>query len=191
MGSSLFIGRFDRSALRKVARDYVAASSDLAPADQAALCKAWERAPKEVAYVDALNLASIVLFLKHTAELEGVAVKGTGENSRWRHLPYWIYSHWLPVRTAEARVVEGLEAAPLFFGSAYALLDDLAAIAALSPLKLGTTPPYFELMLADPREFYDLTLAPFEDQTTIQWIWRALFEGAQLSIKHNAPLRSA
>jgi hypothetical protein len=42
---------------------------------------------------------------------------------------------------------------PVFFGSAYGLLANLADIAAASPHRLGTIPEHFELMRANRRAF--------------------------------------
>jgi len=46
-------------------------------------------------------------------------------------------------------------------------------------------------MRTDPKAFYKLSLEPFHHQTTLQWIWSALFDGANLAIIHNSPLWSA
>jgi len=106
------------------------------PAEQqAALCEVWDNAP-ETDGICALSLASITLFLKHAAQLEGI-VTDTSENSRWRCLPYRIYQPLAPLRSTESRVWEDECGCPMFFGSAYRLLDNLAEIAALSPAGVG------------------------------------------------------
>ena len=92
---------------------------------QVALLQAWDGAPEEMAYFDALNEASKTAFLTHAAKLEGL--KDSSEvqkRSRWRHLPHWIESYWLPVRSDTA--TDG----PVFFGSTYGLLTNLADMAA-------------------------------------------------------------
>src|SRR5262249_15506173 len=43
-------------------------------------------------------------------------------------------------------------------------------------------------MRTDSKAFYKLSLEPFHHQTTLQWIWSALFDGANLAIIHNSPL---
>jgi len=187
MSSSLIVGRLPSTEALDGASAYLAQALD-APATkpvQAELCKAWDAAPEELASIDALNLASISAFLDHTAKLEGLADANEAlERSRWPHLPYWIESYWLPVRGGT------MLHEPVFFGSAYGLLDNLADIAALSPRGLSTVPPHFELMRTDPRAFYALKLDAFDEATMLQWIWRALFEAATLSVNRNVPMWS-
>ena len=78
----------------------------------------------------------------------------------------------------------------MFFGSAYSLLANLAAISIASPYGLGTVPPHFDLMRTDPSSFYALQLDAFDEPTTLQWVWRALFAAATLSVEQNTPLWS-
>jgi len=88
-------------------------------------------------------------FLNHAVKLEGLKHSGeVQKRSRWRHLPHWIESYWLPVRSDKA--TDG----PVFFGSTHGLLANLADIAAASPHGLGTIPDHFELMRANPKAFY-------------------------------------
>jgi hypothetical protein len=190
MGSTLFVGRLVTEESPQMVRQFLSETSDLPPDQQSALCNAWSQAPEEVAAIDALNLASIELFLSHTAELEAISVQTAIDASRWRQLPYWIYSHWLPVPTNETRLINDAAACPLFFGSAQALLSNLEEIADQSPLQLRTMPPHFDLMRSDPRTFHAIDLG-FDDRTTVQWIWRALFEAATLSVEQNVPMWSA
>jgi hypothetical protein len=188
MGSCLIVGRLPSSTALDGARAYLARALDagLTNHDQAQLCKLWNAAPEEVAYFDFLNVASTCAFLDHTAKLEGFTDANEAlARSRWRHLPYWIESYWLPVRS-DTTSLDG----PVFFGSAYGLLANLAAIATTSPYGLGTVPPHFEMMRTDPRSFYALQLDAFDEQATLQWIWRALFEAATLSVERNIPLWS-
>jgi hypothetical protein len=107
--------------------------------------EAWFAAPEEMAYFDALNDASKTAFLNHAAKLEGL--KDSGEiqkRSRWRHLPHWIESYWLPVRSDTA--TDG----PVFFGSTHGLLANLADIAAASPHNLVTVPEHFRAHASRP-----------------------------------------
>lgn len=43
-------------------------------------------------------------------------------------------------------------------------------------------------MMKDPQEFYKTDLELNSDQDAIRWIWRALYDGATISIRENAPL---
>ncbi len=188
MGSCLIVGRLPGTDALDGTRTYLARASDasLTKLEQAQLCRAWNAAPEEVAYIDALNEASTSAFLNHAAQLEGLPDANEAlTRSRWRHLPYWIESYWLPVRS-DMTYLDGT----VFFGSAHGLLANLTGISEASPYALGTMPPYFELMRSDLRSFHALSLDAFDEQTMLQWVWRALFEAATLSIDQNAPLWS-
>jgi hypothetical protein len=121
--------------------------------------------------------------------LEGLEnINEAMERSRWRHLPYWLESYWLPVQSDMAVVHE--EGFPRFVGSSQALLANLADIAALSPHRLGTVPAHFDLMRSDLRAFYALDPDPVTESESamLQWVWRALFEAATLSVERNVPM---
>ena len=77
---------------------------------------------------------------------------------------------------------------PIFVGSSFGLLDNLADIATRSPHDLGVVPPHFELMRSDPRAFFALQVDAFDERAMLQWIWRALFEAATLSVERNVPM---
>jgi len=187
MGSFLIVGRLPDHVERDDTAAYLSGATDakLTSDAQAALLEAWFAAPEEMAYFDALNEASTTAFLNHAAKLEGL--KDSGEvqkRSRWRHLPHWIESYWLPVRSD--KVIDG----PVFFGSSHGLLANLADIAAASPHGLGTIPEHFELMRADPKAFYALGLDAFDEATMLRWLWRAHFEAATISVERNVPMWS-
>jgi hypothetical protein len=149
-----------------------------APAlDATALCAVWGAA-EEVANIDAMNLASVVLFLDHVAELDGLQNADEAlAKGRWRQLPYWMASCWLPV---EAKVdnQRELDGEPVFIGSAPALLTELAEIAALSPYKLGTVPVQYQTDVDEP----------LDETVTLQWVWRAFFDAATLAVEHKVPM---
>jgi len=192
MGSTLLVvGRLRGRKERDAAAAYVAGASDAALTSNArvALLKAWNVAPAKVACLDALNEASTCAFVEHAAALEGL--KGFNEammRGRWRHLPYWIDSYWLPVRSDTTLIERDKNGWPSFFGSADGLLANLADIAAASPHRLGTVPPHFELMSTNLRAFYALELDAFDETTMLQWVWRALFEAATLCVERNFPM---
>src|SRR3954451_12531750 len=53
--------------------------------------------------IDALNLASVELFLDHAASLEGLRNSAEAiEAGKWRNLPYWIESVWVPLGSSGA-----------------------------------------------------------------------------------------
>ena len=148
MGSFLMVGRLPDHVERDDAVAYLRGATDAALTSdaQAALLQAWYATPEDMAYFDALNDASKTAFLNHAAKLEGL--KDSSEvqkRSRWRHLPHWIESYWLPVRS------DTTTGGPVFFGSAHGLLANLADIAATSPHGLGAVPPHFKLMRTHPR----------------------------------------
>src|SRR5262249_51733022 len=100
MGSFVIVGRLPTRDHHAQARAYLTATSDAAFTDDAPhLIEVWNAAPEQIAYFDALNEASISAFLDHAARLEGLKDADDAlAHSRWRHLPYWIESTWLPVR---------------------------------------------------------------------------------------------
>jgi hypothetical protein len=186
MGLSMAVGQL-LDDLLEGATAYLARASDAALTDaaQAELLNTWAAAPEWVDDFDALNAVSWVAFTDHTARLEGL--KDTEEamtGSRWRHLPYWVYGCWLPVRSDTIYIYEDY----LFVGSAYGLLANLAEIRAASPHDLGVTPPHYALMRTDPRVFYRLNLEAFDEKTMMQWLWRSFFDAASLSIARNVPM---
>jgi len=164
------VGRLTDDVESDDAAAYVSGATDAALTSdaQAVLLRAWYAAPEEMAYFDALNEASTTAFLNHAAKLEGLQDSSEVlKRGRWRHLPHWIESYWLPVRSD--RATDG----PVFFGSAYGLLANLVDIAAASPQGLGTIPEHFELMRANPKAFYALELDALDEATMLQWVWRA------------------
>jgi hypothetical protein len=184
MGVILNVGRLPDWA-RDGAEGYLAGASDagLTDAARGELVKAWEAASENdisFSFV-ALNDASLSAFLDYAAGLEGLKDGNEAlERSRWRHLPYWLDSFWLPVRS------DAICGEPTFFGSAHGLLANLAEIAAVSPHSLGTIPPYFEQMRADPDKFYFTPLEePMDDKTALQWLWRAYYEAATVAVERN------
>src|SRR5262249_26959155 len=112
------VGRLTDHVESDDAAAYVSGATDAALTSdaQAVLVRAWYAAPEEMAYFDALNEASTTAFLNHAATLGVRQDSSEGlKRSRGRHLPHWIESYWLPVRSD--RSTDG----PVFFGSAYGL----------------------------------------------------------------------
>lgn len=75
--------------------------------------------------------------LRHAALLQGLDSDLALLFGRWRHLPYWIESIWLPGdATIRPFLFDRMEHGPFFIGSAKALAAELDEIAKASPLIL-------------------------------------------------------
>jgi hypothetical protein len=154
------------------------------------LVEEWRAGPAEVGYLDTLNEASVAAFLEFTAKLEGTSSQEAIENSKWKNLPYWLYSIWLPLESINADpVVVEIEGMPTLIGTATGLVNNLEAIAAAAKIGLKQKPSNFDLMMSDPKAFYALKVE-LDEETTLRWIWNSHYEGAKLSLLHNMPLWS-
>ena len=156
------------------------------------LMEEWKAGPSEVGYVDTLNEASVGAFLEFTAKLEGCASSEEAiENSKWKNLPYWLQSIWLPLEGVNVDpIVVDIEGMPTLIGTVIGLVNDLEAIAAATKIWLKKKPRNFDLMMSDPKAFYALNVADLDEETTLRWIWNSYYEGAKLSLLHNRPLWS-
>jgi hypothetical protein len=115
MAVYVFVGRLPDFA-RDDAATWLAGAPDagLAGASQAELLRAGQAGPQEIAFIDVLSFDGTCALLDHAAQLEGLTNNTEAiERSRWRHLPYWINSHWLPVRSGRR---ETFGDGPTFFG---------------------------------------------------------------------------
>ena len=156
------------------------------------LLETWKQGPETLAVIDSLNEASTMLFLEHTAKLEGLSDASVAiEKSIWKNLPYWIQNIWLPLDNGEKfpKLFEEGDI-PTLICSASGLLSDLKQIAAKSDKKLGKKPEYFDLMLADPKAFNAKVDFQLDEDSTIRWVWLSLQTGAEFSLKSNMPLWS-
>ena len=164
------------------ARDPLAAEADI-------LVQHWKASDSDSLVIDTLNEASIVLFLEHAAKLEGLSNSTEAiDESKWRYLPYWQGSVWLPLATSRPPVVVNNGDWPIFIGTCAGLLDDLNEIAKKSDMRLGERPEHFDLMLNDPKRFYGVEWDAFGVETTIRWIWLAYATGAERAVAENKPL---
>lgn len=139
---------------------------------------------------DFMNEASVCAFLDHVARLEGIEVPNRAlEATRYRNLPWWQGPIWVPMEFATP-VVPALkhDGWPLFVGSSHALMRELVEIQGLSGMDLGATPRRYELMRMDLKGSYRFDDEPLNEKSTIQWIWRALFDAATISITTPAPM---
>jgi hypothetical protein len=153
----------------------------------------WKTSKKEDILIDTLNEASIVIFLEHTAKLEELsAVDEAIDKSRWRNLPYWQHSIWLPLKGRKlAPIVAQVSGWPCLVGTASGLLDDLKDIAAISPKTLAEKPKSFDLMLSDPKTYFAQSTNALSEDETLCWIWHAYNFGAEQAIARSMPLWQA
>lgn len=151
----------------------------------------WKDCPDEIAYIDCLNLASIELFLDNIMKLEDLtSINDAPNNTKYKHLPWWMECVWLPVEfELPKNPVFKKDKYPVFIGSSYGLKGDLEDVQkALPNLNLGAKPESYEFMMRDPQAFYKSDFELNSEPEVIRWIWRALYDGANISIRENAPL---
>lgn len=87
------------------------------------------RFPADLANTDAL--------LRHAASLQGIDSDLALLFGRWRHLPYWLDSIWVPGdMLIRPFLFDRMEHGPFFIGSAMTLAAELDEIANASPLGL-------------------------------------------------------
>ena len=153
----------------------------------------WFGPEKPIASLCIFNLASIVLFLEHTAQLEGLANANDAiTQSRWTNLPYWIDSVWLPIAGQPKVKVQDIQGMPAFLGTTSGLLADLIEINSLSPMRLNSIPPYYEAMRQDPVNFFrNQEMEVLEESDILRWLWLSLFDASTLANEHQVPLISA
>lgn len=143
---------------------------------------------RKFASVETFNDASGVLFLNYTADLEGLKNSdGVGTGSRWKNLPYWLASIWLPLNgDAIDPVVDDTTGEPVLIATATGLIRDLDEIAQMSKLRLGEEPQLFRLMLDEPKSFYSQTAdKTFSDEEAIQWLWYAYRWAARAALSNS------
>ena len=148
----------------------------------------WTECPEQIAYIDLLNLASVGLFLEHVAKIEGFTDTNVAlDQTRFRQLPWWDFSIWLPISFAPPTLLDD-GGFPIFLGSCHALLADLEEVNKLSSLQLGKAPRGYDAMRADIKKFYRSSFELDDEASIIQWIWKAIYDGAQIAIEHHAVL---
>src|SRR5882762_6525596 len=102
----------------------------------------WRQFTGQATEISIFNLASVCLFTDHVAKLEGFADSGDAmERTRFRNLPWWLTSVWLPVLfqpPLEPAINMGGD--PVFLGSSQGLVADLVEIQKVSDMSLGTVP---------------------------------------------------
>lgn len=142
--------------------------------------------PDEETVLCSLNSASFVLFLNHVSALDGYADSQAAfaafqsGDSKFRNMPWWDDSIWLPFEFPGVGTIESNF--PTFVGSCPALLRELETIKHLSQLGLGDKPPGYEQMRADILAFYKGVHVQLDEADTIRWIWRVLYDGAEIAM---------
>lgn len=167
-------GAFASDAALSVAKAAKAVPTTLLGRVKTALVP-WLNCPDEMAEWDCLNVASVALFLRHAEQLEGIPANTRLQQTRWRHLPDYEETYWLPFDLSEPRILKSSDGWPIAIASAPALLRDLEAIRAASPHPLAVKPAVKDGIRLSPEE-------------TLSWIWCALFEGVTASVSEAAPL---
>ncbi len=207
MSSWLYVGKLDNPSLVDPVAEFVRAT-DARPVSRGLsnpffsrrarhaandnLVKEWFGPEKPIASLCVFNLASIVLFLEHTAQLEGLASSNDAiTQSRWANLPYWIDSVWLPITGQPKVKVQDIFGMPTFLGSTSGLLADLLEINNLSPMKLNSIPPQYDVMRRDPVAFFRQEAEILEEPDVLRWLWLALFDAATLANEYQVPVISA
>ena len=147
----------------------------------------WNNCREKIAWISILNLSSVCMFNDYAASLEGIRDSSNAmERTRFKSLPWWMYSYWLPIRL-KAPVPPG-DDWDFLLGSSYTLLDELTEIKAMSDIDLDQVPPGYQLMRSDPKAWFKSEFELENDDDIIRWVWRGLWDAAELSIKENAPI---
>jgi hypothetical protein len=157
--------------------------------------KVWRAAEDRIATICCLNIASVMVFLRHVVRCDGhsdeevVLRAGEHGETNYRNMPWWDNSVWLP---AEFERPGNLEDDPTtFIGSCFALLRELDNLQKVSDLQLGIAPHRYQEMRADITSFYrSNTWSRLTDEDCVRWIWLALRDGAEMAIKENTVLWS-
>ncbi len=158
----------------------VAATARLRVADSGR----WRQFAGQSTEISLFNLATVCLFTDHVADLEGFTNSGEAmERTKFRHLPWWQTSIWLPVEFQPPKdPAIDMDGWPIFLGSCQCLLADLAEVKKLSDMNLGATPDDYLKMRADYKAFMRSDFSLSDERILIQWIWRGLYDGAELGM---------
>ncbi len=164
------------------------------PSDHAQkVIETWKKSTILEQMIDTLNLASVDFFLGHAAQLDGLKDSAEAiDQCRWRNLPYYIHSIWLPLAGvhADPEVVD-VSGWPFQIGTTMGLQKDLEEIALKSDKGLGSKPELFDLMIRQPDDFYKAVGDGLSPDQTLRWVWYAYKFGAELAASKNMPLWQA
>lgn len=144
---------------------------------------AWAGHRGPVTRISALTIEAVGLLLDHAGSLLGKSNKELMNDELYGHLPWWLESIWIPV---DFPLI--IPEDHLFMGSLDKLCQALETIRTLSPYALGTIPPGYEKMRADPDSPWDDELDWPKDQLEIrciQWAWLAFYQAATEALAQN------
>lgn len=185
MSSDLTVGRLDELFVSDV-------EEILERIDASDRISAWMTCPEEVAVISLMNVSSVSFFNQFAARLEGLTGHDAMDRSQFKNLPWWLDSVWLPLDINPPIVSNTGD--PVFVGSVAGLKSDLLKIQRMVPdLMLGTVPTEYEAMRRDYRAWWKSVLESHDDTAcsdddTVRWIWRALYDGAEIAEKNDAPV---
>lgn len=155
--------------------------------------KNWLAAERDEITISCLNGASVVEFLRHVVRCEGYSdelfgfAAGESGKSKYRNMPWWDYSIWLPIELDRPGNLE--DDPTVFVGSCVALLRELHHLQEISQVQLGIAPEGYGKMRAEIQKFYQSgDTFQLTDEACVRWIWLALRDGAELAIKRNTVL---
>jgi hypothetical protein len=185
MGMDLSIGQL---GLARLQDDAIAYLASLGLTERQHI--SWTNCADNTDWLCLLNLASVCLFLDHVSELEGFPDANAAlERTRFRQLPWWESSIWLPIAFTPPTLLDD-GGCPVLLGSCQQLLGDLEEVRRLSHLSMSTTPRGYEQMRSDIKAFCRSGFQLDDDASIIQWIWRALYDGPNTAIDNSAVLSS-
>lgn len=138
----------------------------------------WLNCSEAMGEWDLLNDASVSLFLRHAAELEGIQAENRIGHSQWLHLLDYQETYWLPLDLPAVRIFKSSDGWPIAIASAKGLLQNLVALKKTSALGLGERPAAL-----NPE-----SRSSMSPEDTVRWIWVCLYEAASIAVTNNAPL---
>jgi len=181
MAADLILGSFDAETWGHVA--------EICRRHGLALPSVYSGKADEGWFISLLNDASFGFFNAYAAGLEGHYGPDAMEKTAFRNLPWWLESFWLPMDMASPIVDEGV-----FIGSSIRLLNELAEIRRISKIDIAKIPPHYADMRKDYGNWFGRTADRddrLSEDDTLRWVWNALHESAQISIKRKVPMMLA
>jgi hypothetical protein len=134
----------------------------------------------------AVDLRETNLFLNHAAKAQGLDFDLALLFGRWRQLPYWIESIWVPGHEAiRPYLSDRPEHGPFFVGSAKVLTEELDEVAAASPSLRDAA-----ANAADRGEGMAEALGDVGAQR-LRNVWRSYRDASALAVKAGLPLWTA
>jgi hypothetical protein len=142
----------------------------------------------EETMISIFNLASLCIFTDYIAGLEGHTALDAIAKTKFRNLPWWLDSMWLPLDFYPPKEpVLGKIDSP-FVGSSVRVLEELATIREMSTIDVAQIPPAYFDMRNDYTSWFSRPGILLSDEDAIRWIWNALRESAQISVEKRVPM---